>query len=471
MSFVSYSFAILMTLVMVSRVWYRRQRTSTGYLATLLIASLVFYSWHTPGYLLVMFASTLIDFCAGLELGREGLSLPRRRALLTLSMLANLGLLCFFKYTDFAISEVESMLQWFGAEVSLPHLNLILPMGISFYTFQSMSYTIDVCRREIQPLTSFWRFFLYVSVFPQLVAGPIVRASEFLYQLNRPRSLTLRAFCEGGFLIIRGLFLKLVCADNIGRYVDVSWAGFRQSSPDSTRLLVTAVLFGCQIYCDFAAYSSIARGLAYVLGFRFPENFNNPYLASSFSNFWQRWHITLSQWLRDYLYIPLGGNRISPIRTCFNLMVVMVLGGLWHGAAMTFVLWGTLHGSALVVERLLGLHRPDAHRSSLIQFAWFVVVQCVILLTWIVFRSESADQAWQIVRGIFSANFHAVETAAIWPLCCMLPVLVMHGRAWLVERGHLPKCLPAEQAVMAAVMLQAVLLCYSQSTDFLYFQF
>ena len=469
MSFVSFAFAHLFAAVFGARVLVGRSKTEPVYLVALLCASVVFYAWHIPAYLLIMLLSTVIDFFAARGMSDEHVDDERRRSLLIMSLLGNLGTLCLFKYADFAITEVNSMLLACGFDPSLRKLELILPMGISFYTFQSMSYTIDVYRRELEATRSFWKFCLYVSFFPQLVAGPIVRATEFFYQLDRRRRLNLRVFNAGVFLIIRGLFLKMVCADNIGRYVDVHWNEPLAPSPNSTAMLLSAVLFAFQIFCDFAGYSSMARGLAYLFGFRFPRNFNNPYLATSFSNFWQRWHISLSSWLRDYLYVSLGGNRLSKGRTYVNLMVVMLLGGLWHGAATTFILWGALHGCALAIERLLGLNRRRP--GMLVGTIWFVVVQAIVLLTWIVFRSVDAAEAQGVIATILRADFQALDWYAVWPVLCCLPPLLMHLRGWAAEKDRLCVAGPRELAVYAGVMLTAILTCYGQSTDFMYFQF
>ena len=491
MSFVSFAFLFLFILVFASRLLLGRTKTEPAYLVFLLLASIVFYAWHTPSYLLIILISTIIDFQAALQIHRCGEQLAnndsrcdtlekQRRQCLWISLAANLGMLAVFKYADFAIAEFQTAMNAIGVSVSLRKLNLILPMGISFYTFQSMSYTIDVYRGHIKPLQSFWKFFLYVSFFPQLVAGPIVRASEFIYQIERRRRLNLKAFNEGGYLIVRGFFLKVVCADNIGRYVDVHWQDAWSSEPNSSALLLASVLFAFQIFGDFAGYSSIARGLAYWLGFRFPKNFNNPYLATSFSNFWQRWHITLSEWLRDYLYVPLGGNRRGAVRTYVNLMLVMVLGGLWHGAAVTFVVWGILHGSALAFERRLGLNRMTRSSPAVFRLSWFVVVQCVVLLTWIVFRSSSIQEAGLMLSGILVGNFQSLGFDAVLPILCALPIVAAHVKGFLCEHppaltveAAIPRfaATPIGQAILAACMLVGVLTCYAQSSDFMYFQF
>jgi D-alanyl-lipoteichoic acid acyltransferase DltB (MBOAT superfamily) len=354
----------LFLVVYAGRLLIGRRKTETPYVALLLLASCAFYAWHVPAYLLVMLTSTVIDYFAALWMVRLPERSARRRLLLAASLVANLGMLGFFKYAGFATESIGRVLGLLGLGLPVGTLDVVLPIGISFYTFQSMSYTIDVYRGQLRPTRDFTRFLLYVCFFPQLVAGPIVRARDFLYQFARRRQLSLQTFNAGLYLIVRGYFLKVVCANNIAVCVDRYWDAGWQGALNSPALLLLAILFSFQIFCDFEGYSSIARGLANLLGFRLPLNFNNPYLATSFKNFWQRWHITLSQWLRDYLYLPLGGNRGGRWRTLTNLMIVMLLAGLWHGAAFHFVAWGGIHGAALVVERLLGLERAGAGRPA-----------------------------------------------------------------------------------------------------------
>jgi len=314
MSFVSFSFLVLFGVVLGIRLTIGRRKTEPAYLAALICASTLFYSWHIPVYIVLLLGSTQVDFIAARRIALEPPGSVWRRAALVVSLVLNLGVLCFFKYAGFLLEQISRPLAWLGVTPVLPHFDLALPLGISFYTFQSMSYTIEVYRGRQRPVSSFWQLFFFVGFFPQLVAGPIVRARDFLYQIARKRRVNFRVVSEGGFLIIRGFFLKMVCANHLAPFVDYVFSRARTET-NSTVLLLGAVLFGCQIFCDFAGYSSIARGVAYVLGFRLPVNFNNPYLARTFSEFWTRWHITLSQWLRDYLYVPLGGNRISQGRT------------------------------------------------------------------------------------------------------------------------------------------------------------
>jgi len=486
MNFVSFSYAILFALVLAGRLTFGRKKTEAPYVALVILASALFYAWHVPSFLFILLTSALIDYVAGLYLSRgaddsaERPSERRRKLVLLASLVVNLGLLFFFKYSDFVLENLDRLAQLCGFHGGLPRLGLTLPMGISFYTFASLSYTIDVYRGRIAALRRFSSFFLFVGFFPHLVAGPIVRAAMFQPQMTRIRRLRLRIFNAGTFLIVRGFFLKMVCADNLSPAVDALWRQGVHAGADSRLTVLAVVLFAGQIFCDFEGYSSIAQGTAYLLGFRLPLNFDNPYLASSFRNFWERWHITLSQWLRDYLYIPLGGNRGSAARTCVNLMIVMLLGGLWHGAAFTFLAWGALHGAALVVERALGLNRaPEVAPAAVgivprvdpLRAAWRVVVPLVVLTTWVFFRSATLSDA-----GTFLANVVALRsTDSLWPhlgaLPFLLPIVVMHARGALVEAGRVPACGPRERAVLAGAMLFAVLTCYGAGNVFIYFQF
>ncbi len=344
-------------------------------------------------------------------------------------------------------------------------------MGISFYTFQSLSYTIDVYRGILAPIRSFPKFFLYISFFPQLVAGPIVRARDFLPQLSRRRRLRLVVFYEGMWLIIVGFFLKMVCADNLAVYVDEYWnRGYRQDAQAGFTLWL-ALMFSGQIFADFAGYSSIARGLGYLLGFRLPVNFNAPYVAGSLKNFWERWHITLSSWLRDYLYVSLGGNRISRVRTYVNLLVVMVLGGLWHGAAYTFLIWGAIHGAALAVERLLGLHTDRGIARPIVRGAWFAVVQAVVLIAWVFFRSDSVEGATAFVGNILTFDFEALPSWCLIGSLFLLPLVGLHAWTWAEERQLVPHPSFKVRAPLAAAMVYAILTLYAGTSDFIYFQF
>ena len=372
-------------------------------------ASYLFYAWWDWRFLAVLIGSTALDFLIGLRLGMS--SEPRlRRILVLVSVTANLGLLGFFKYFHFFADSFVRASSAIGLAVNEPFLQIILPVGISFYTFQSLSYTLDVYWRHIDVEHDFARYAAFVAFWPQLVAGPIVRARHLLPQLRRDHRFDGHAFVVGLHLMIWGFFKKVVIADSLAAVVDARFA--TPGAHGTLSLLVGVGFYAFQIYCDFSGYSDIAIGAARVLGFDFGLNFDKPYFSRSFSEFWTRWHISLSSWLRDYLYIPLGGNRNGTIATYRNLMIVMLLGGLWHGANWTFVLWGTLHGVFLIAQRLtsnryrrmaesLGL--PEPVRAALAVSTVFVLT----CFAWIFFRASSVGVALDIIGRIFT-------TGALW---------------------------------------------------------
>jgi len=468
MSFVSIAFLALFAVASVLRATVGRSGRGEAYELGLYALSLVFYGWHVPGYLALILASTAVDFVAGRAIEATSVT-QRRKAWLVGSLLLNLGLLGTFKYLGWLSQVVSALAAALGLDVRAPVVALVLPIGISFYTFQSMSYTVDVYRGKLAAERSFWRFGLYVAFFPQLVAGPIVRASEFLYQLPRRRPLRGRVVAWGAYLILRGLFLKLVVADNLGLLVDEHWGA--ASAPAASPALAASLLvfFSCQLFCDFAGYSDIARGLAYGLGFRLPVNFAAPFVATSFRDFWRRWHITLSQWFRDYVYIPLGGNRRGRARGLANLLGVMTLCGLWHGANATFVVWGVLHGVAAATERLLPRLRLPGHA-----LLGLVAVQSVWILSMGVFRSADLGQASGILQN--AVAFASTSTlpddwasiATGWWFT--VPVWALHARTALAERSaRAPGAL--ERAVYAGFMAYALLTLYATPRGFVYFQF
>ncbi|HTM33626.1 MAG TPA: MBOAT family O-acyltransferase [Vicinamibacterales bacterium] len=472
MNFVSWAFAAFFTIVFAARLTIGRRKIEPAFVLVLIVSSALFYAWHIPAYIGILLLSAGIDYWAALWLERVPQSaVGRRRWILTISLGTNLGLLAFFKYSGFFM-RVLADLTGEDAAALPPELGMALPMGISFYTFQSMSYTIDVYRGQLKALRGFWPFFLFISFFPQLVAGPIVRAVEFLPQMPRRRRLRACVFYEGAWLIVSGFFLKMVCADNLAVYVDEFWSRGAAEDAGSGFALWLALMFSGQIFADFAGYSNIARGTAYLLGYRLPLNFNAPYLAASFKNFWERWHMTLSRWLRDYLYVPLGGNRHGRVRTYVNLMIVMLLGGLWHGAAYTFIVWGAIHGAALAVERLLHLHRDDGWGQQLaVRVGWYAVVQSVVLVAWVYFRSQSMEEA-----GLILGNIAALQDWSIGPretvgALFLLPIALHHAYVWVEERRLLGPVAPPTRAVLAAGMVYAIVTLYAGTADFIYFQF
>ena len=377
-----------------------------------LIGSYVFYGAWDWRFLGLIVTSTLIDYYLGLSLEDEP-DPVRRKRLLQLSLVANLGFLAFFKYFNFFIESATVGMRSLGYDGSLTTLGIILPVGISFYTFQSMSYSIDVYRRKIPVERNLLRFATFIAFFPQLVAGPIVRASDFLPQFSKDREFEWSRLQVGLGQVLWGFFKKVAIADSIAPYVDQCFAS--PGTFGALHLAIGVVFYSFQIYCDFSGYSDIAIGLARIMGFDFPKNFNKPYFSQNFSEFWQRWHISLSGWLRDYLYIPLGGSRGSRLFTFRNLMITMLLGGLWHGAAWVFVFWGFLHGAYQVVGRVLSPYwqrlwaalRAPAWAQVPVNVATVYFLTCV---AWVYFRagapgipmSEQLDVAHGVLGGIFS---------------------------------------------------------------------
>lgn len=372
-------------------------------LVVLIVASLVFYAaWNVPFVSLIVI-SAAIDYTAGRLLGREdadGDDRGRRKLILAVSLAVNLGLLGYFKYANFFLDNLHAL----GIGGDGHWIDVVLPPGISFYTFQTMSYTIDVYRRKIRPTSSFLRFFLYVSFFPQLIAGPIERAGNLLVQFDHAANQRFRVenLVSGGQMILWGLFKKVVIADQCGLLCDQIYANPGQF--DGWSALIATYAFTLQIYCDFSAYSEIARGSARIFGIELMVNFDQPYLTTNIAAFWRRWHISLSNWFRDYVYIPLGGNKKGKSRTLANLTITMFLSGLWHGAAWTFVIWGLFHGLLLLIntqlgdrfKRLLPKGRA-AWLGSLI--AWFVNFHLVVL-GWILFRASDMGQFAEICVSI-----------------------------------------------------------------------
>lgn len=369
----------------------------------LTVLSYAFYGWANPLFVLILLTSTVVDYCCGLimakrglffdprpikELDPEGPRTRRQKTALVVSIVSNLSLLGFFKYFNFAVENYDLLLAWLGLEgLQLDTaLRITLPLGISFYTFQSMSYSIDVYRGQAKALRNFIDFACYLSMFPQLVAGPIIRFREVSSQLLQ-RAHTLEKFVRGVAFVSLGLAKKILLANPCGKVADMI---FDAGSITMLQAWYGAAAYAFQIYFDFSAYSDIAIGLGLMLGFVFPKNFDSPYLARSITDFWRRWHISLSTWLRDYLYIPLGGNRKGARRTAINLALVMLLGGLWHGAAWNFIVWGGLHGLLLGMERIRGKTSLYYRLPGPIQIACTFII---LLFTWVFFRAKDLSSA------------------------------------------------------------------------------
>ncbi len=392
---------------------------------------------------------------------------------LVASLLGNLGVLAYFKYRFFLAENADLLL----GTALLPALKAdgrswVLPVGISFYTFQSMSYCIDCYRGLIRQRPRWSDFMLYVAFFPQLVAGPIVRFGEFYPQLQRPRTPTSDDRAHGLALLTLGLFLKVVLADSL--FAPASDALFLSAGPTPGWALAATgtIAFSGQIFCDFAGYSTCAIGCARLLGFHLPENFRAPYAAVGFSDFWRRWHVSLSSWLRDYLYIPLGGNRRGVLRTYVALTLTMLIGGLWHGAAWTFVIWGAIHAGALIVERLAHGALPPLLHSRLWRIAAWLLTLVVVMLAWVFFRAESLQSALQILQGLTRAPLAPLspDQALVWAAFAgLLACHLLERRTRLSERWT---TLPVIWLVPAlTLMMAAVWLSPGNARAFIYFQF
>ena len=384
----------------------------------LVLASYVFYGWWDWRFCGLLFASSVLNWLIGRAIGGSH-SGSARYGYMVLGVIINLIILGFFKYYGFFLENLTPLLTQLGVERDLPWLQIILPVGISFYTFQGISYVVDVKRGHAEPQRRLLDVMLYISFFPQLVAGPIVRAQDFLPQLQQSPRLSRDAASLGLLLIVWGLFKKTVIAAELAEHL-VDPVFFDPSFYSGFDLLIAVYAYAVQIYCDFSAYSDIAIGCAALLGYRFHRNFDQPYRARSFQDFWRRWHISLSTWLRDYLYIPLGGNRGGSLLTARNLFLTMLLGGLWHGAAWTFVAWGAFHGSALLIERLLKLDEKVRSWISL------VITFHGVCLAWILFRSPSFDHAMSYMANMIHWS-RPIEAAS--PALVLLVVfgLMLHA--------------------------------------------
>ncbi len=388
----------------------------------LVVASYAFYSAYRVELCLLLATSTLVDWFVGRKLHESSGRWPRLLWLLV-SLTVNLGLLAVFKYGTFALSNLSELCSALGVRYTFPQYELPLPPGISFYTFQTLSYTIDIYRRKLKPYESFWGFTMYVSFFPQLVAGPIVRASEFLPQIKAAKPFQYDRTLIAVELVLQGLFKKMVIADGVAVAVNTIYQPSVNPTLPGWMSVVGTFLFAVQIYCDFSGYTDIARGVAHWLGYTLPQNFLWPYLATSPQEFWRRWHQTLSFWIRDYLYFSLGGSRKGPIRTVVNLILTMGLAGLWHGADWRFVAWGLFYGAWLAVHRLyrLGVDRLAWSVGRPLKWAYklvcLVVTFSLVNIAWVLFRADDLDVAWSIIVRMLTwapASVEARNTTEGW---------------------------------------------------------
>jgi alginate O-acetyltransferase complex protein AlgI len=487
-------YALFLTLVVL--VYWRLEWRRQNHL--LLAASYLFYGWWDVRFLGLIAASTVVDYYCARAIARSD-EPGRRRTLLVVSLAVNLGFLAAFKYFNFFVDSFAAVLTTLGVDnVPVTTLRILLPPGISFYTFQEVAYIVDVYHRKLEPADSLVEYALFISLFPHLIAGPIQRPGHLLPQVQSPRVFDQERVFSGLMLILSGLFRKTVIADNCALLADAVFSG-RWGEPNLATVAIGTYAFAWQIYGDFSGYSDIARGSAQLLGFHFMVNFRQPYLATSLQDFWRRWHISLSTWLRDYLYIPLGGNRHGEVQTYRNLMLTMLLGGLWHGANWTFVVWGGIHGVGLAVERFLlrafgregrvpgGGRETEARGWRLEVGSWGdaslvalrpwlprIAIFHLVCLAWIFFRAESVGDAFHLLGGLGTwAWVPEYGIALRFLVLFTLPLFVMdlvnerRGEEYVFETALETRRVVTGLAMMAVVAVFAA----NQLNAFIYFRF
>jgi len=474
MTFNSYTFFIFFAAVLAlhySPLSWRMKKIN------LLIASYIFYAaWHPP-FVILLLICTLVDWFAAK--GVYSARVPSgKRFFLFVSLFVNLGMLGFFKYAGFLLQNFVWLLSLINIQYKPPAPDIILPLGISFFTFQSITYTFDIYRGKAKPWPSFFDFALFVSFFPKLTIGPITRANTFLSQCQIPSKIDTAKMAWGFFLLILGMFEKMIMADSL--LAPVADQLFNKAGiPDPLSAWVGSLAFTGQIFFDFAGYSTCAIGVALCLGFELPQNFKYPYAAIGFSDFWRRWHISLSTWLRDYLYISLGGNKKGNMRTYVNIMLTMLLGGLWHGASWTFIVWGGLHGFYQVVERFLKNIMPVSPlwTKQPLQIFFVLITFVVVSVTWIFFRANSFEQAFTIIHAMLALTsgpatisiekFYVILTCGI-----TLIILVSH---WIMRERSLERIINETpwwlRSFIMAAMIIILITCSGDDRAFIYFQF
>ena len=441
----------------------------------LLAASYYFYMNWKPVYALLISFSTFITWGCGILLDSTE-SKTRKKTWLTISLIINFGILFVFKYFNFINESVYQLLSFLHIRWEVPNLNLLLPVGISFYTFQAVGYTIDVYRGDIKAEKHLGIYALFVSFFPQLVAGPIERARNLLPQFREKKEFLLHNFSAGIKLTIWGYFLKLVLADRLAMYVNAVYNNVEHHSGSS--LALASFLFSFQIYGDFAGYSLIAIGVAKIMGFRLMTNFNRPYFAANIGSFWSRWHISLSTWFKDYLYIPLGGNRVSKGRNYFNLFITFFISGIWHGANFTFMIWGALHGFYLVVEKYLGIAKEKGKSSLGIRNGSKILFTFILVnFAWIFFRANSLSDAWIIISKILTEIntplFTRWEVFAGAVIALIIFFIKEFSEEFLPQKFSLPDNSLTWVRLSAYTFLISVIILFGvfDSSSFIYFQF
>lgn len=457
----------------------------------ILISSYIFYGWWDWRFLFLIAISTIVDFYVGKAIRREKNKKSRKRFLFV-SLAVNLGLLVYFKYTNFFVDTFIESFRLFGKTLEVSTLNIILPVGISFYTFQTLSYTIDIYRKRFKPTDDLIAFAAFVAFFPQLVAGPIERASHLLPQFFKRHKFNYTLVKSGLLLIAFGLFKKMVIADRAAQYVNEVYNN--PLNYEGIETILATVLFAFQIYCDFSGYSDIAIGAARTMGFDLMKNFDSPYLSKSITEFWRRWHISLSTWFRDYVYIPLGGSRNGEYKTYFNLFIVFLVSGLWHGAAMTFVIWGAIHGVIIVVEKATSKNRAilfqklSFTKENISNKLFFVAITFVIVcFAWVFFRANTFTDSIIILKSFFTNNFNELFGERLYLiglkenefLLLVVSIIGLIFIEWLHRKKSLFKIFNRQGLIFrwtvyfVIALFIAIFGVYGESvaSEFIYFQF
>ncbi len=450
--------------------------------AFVLLSSYVFYGWWDWRFLFLIAFSSIVDFIVGQQLHKTEKKGKRKRILL-ISLFVNIGLLVYFKYTNFFIESFVESFRLFGAEIESTTLNIILPVGISFYTFQTLSYTIDIYRKQLEPTKDILAFFAFVSFFPQLVAGPIERASHLLPQFFKTHKFDYQMIKSGLLLMAWGLFKKMVIADRAAILANQVYndLGLYQGY----EVVIATLCFALQIYCDFSGYSDIAIGAGKTLGFDLMRNFDSPYFSTSITEFWRRWHISLSTWFRDYVYIPLGGSRLGEFKTYLNLFIVFLVSGLWHGAAITFVIWGAIHGVIIVLEKATSkLRKQVFERSNYLKtLIGLPVTFTIVCVSWVFFRANSFSDSVLVFKNamlpsmsesIFNLGLNEREFKVLLVAIVVLIIKDLFDRrdSWIVKLHHQFFVL----RWMSYILIALSIIYYGvygseEAAEFIYFQF
>lgn len=436
----------------------------------LLGASYYFYMNWEPVYALLLLYSTTITWLAGLAISKTT-EVRRKKVWLTIIIIMNLAVLFLFKYFNFAAENIMSMMRIYGLSIEIPKFTLLLPVGISFYIFQALGYSIDVYRGTTKVEKNFFTYALFVSFFPQLVAGPIERSNNLLQQFKSRRLFTYEHFWHGLKLMLWGYFLKLFMADRCGLYVDAIFNNIDMHNGGS--YLLAALIFPFQIYGDFAGYSLIAIGVAEIMGFHLMDNFRRPYFATTVTEFWHRWHISLSTWFKDYVYIPLGGNRCSKLHNYFNIFITFLVSGVWHGANWTFILWGGLHGAIQCVEKVLGWNKKKY--TDITKVFHMIFTFCIVAFAWVLFRASSLGQAGRLIQGILTDfTKPSLLSLDLIPIAIAILLVILKDAKdeyqWPIQLAD-SKYWIVRHAYAVILIVTIILLGRLDSSQFIYFQF